>query len=81
MIKFNILSSCLLTLCLSVNVSYAAPEGGVVTDGPLTSLDKLDTISAGAGRQALGRPRAWPAGRAARSSPAHPHCAASGRSW
>ena len=36
MIKFNILSSCLLTLCLSVNVSYAAPEGGVVTDGPLT---------------------------------------------
>ena len=46
MIKFNILSSCLLTLCLSVNVSYAAPEGGVVTDGPLTSLDKLETIAA-----------------------------------
>ena len=46
MIKFNILSACLFTLCLSVNVSYAAPEGGVVTDGPLTSLDKLDTISA-----------------------------------
>ena len=41
--KLSTLSYCLLSFCLSANLCYAAPEGGVVTDGPLTSLDKLET--------------------------------------
>ena len=44
--KLSTLSYCLLSFCLSANLCYAAPEGGVVTDGPLTSLDKLETIAA-----------------------------------
>jgi zinc protease len=36
----------LLCLCLASSLAFAAPEGGVVTAGPLTSLDKLETFAA-----------------------------------
>ncbi len=41
MMKFRLLS-----LCLASSFAFAAPEGGVVTAGPLTSLDKLETFAA-----------------------------------